>query len=589
MANFNINYLIVAGGGAGGHVGGGGAGGFLTNFPSSSTSLSISTAYSVTVGAGGASSTSAVGASGTDSIFNNITATGGGGGGGQGSATGVGDGVSGGSGGGAGAHDNGGGIPGSGNTPATTPSQGNNGGNNTRGATTQRYSGGGGGGAGSAGANAPSWTLAGDGGNGVQNAITGASPAPYYAGGGGGSSWYYTSGTSAAGTGGSSVGGNGGFDKPTITPATAGTTNTGSGGGANGLTSAGSIVGSSGAGGDGIVILRYATADANYTTTGLTPTETTDGTDTILSFTTVGTGSITFTTPPLPPFSGSKVTTPVTDFNKFNTEEGLKIPSGTTSNQPTGVTGMVRNDTTLSSTGSASAITYYNGTNWRYFEATESPDDPNLKMNLDASNAASYPGTGTTWFDLTSNANNGAISGASFSSLDGGYFSFDGSNDFVNTGSSTTKALPMSVEMWINPGSSFSPRGVIYSNYDSGTTNGFFIRLETSGKFQIDCYNKPAGTYYRTILNQTGSALPLNQWSHCVFTFDTSYVTAYLNGVLDAQVATNSQGIGFTSSFDTSLARRAGGDYFSGKISQARVYDVALTQAEIWVLYNKGR
>jgi len=64
----------------------------------------------------------------------------------------------------------------------------------------------------------------------------------------------------------------------------------------------------------------------------------------------------------------TKVTTPVTDFDKPNTEEGLKIPSGTSSNQPTGVEGMVRNDTTQSSKGSSSAITYYNGTNWRYFE-----------------------------------------------------------------------------------------------------------------------------------------------------------------------------------------------------------------------------
>jgi len=288
----------------------------------------------------------------------------------------------------------------------------------------------------------------------------------------------------------------------------------------------------------------------------------------------------------------TKVTTPVTDFDKATSLPGLKIPSGDNSNQPAGAAaeqGMIRNDTEETVDSSASAIAHYNGTYWQYFAATESPDPPTPQMYLDAGNTNSYPGTGTTWFDLTSNANNGAISGASFSSLDGGYFSFDGSNDFVNTGSSTTKALPMSVEMWINPGSSFSPRGVIYSNIDGGTTNGFFIRLETSGKFQIDCYYKPAGTYYRTLLNQTGSALPINQWSQCIFTFDTSYVKAYLNGVLDAQVGTNSQGIGFTSSFDTLLARRAGGDYFSGKISQARVYDVTLTQAEITALYNEGR
>ena len=180
--------------------------------------------------------------------------------------------------------------------------------------------------------------------------------------------------------------------------------------------------------------------------------------------------------------ANTRVTNPVTGFNSA-TEEGLKLPSGTNANQPSGVQGMIRNDTDETTGSSASAIEHHNGTTWKYFAATESPDPPTPQMYLDAGNTNSYPGTGTTWFDLTSNANNGAISGASFSSLDGGYFSFDGSNDFVNTGSSTTKALPMSVEMLINPGSSFSPRGVIYSNYDGGTVNGFFIRLETSGKF----------------------------------------------------------------------------------------------------------
>jgi len=208
--------------------------------------------------------------------------------------------------------------------------------------------------------------------------------------------------------------------------------------------------------------------------------------------------------------------------------------------------------------------------------------DTNLELGLDA---VDYSGSGN-WLDSSGNGNNGTITGATWEKELGNSFDFDGSDDYVNTGSSTTKALPMSVEMWINPGSSLSPRGVIYSNFDGGTTNGFFIRLETSGKFQIDCYNKPAGTYYRTLINQTGSALPINQWSHCVFTFDTGYVKAYLNGDLDAQVATNSQGIGFTSSFDTLLARRAGGDYFNGKIGQVRVYDATLTQAQVRQNFN---
>ena len=46
--------------------------------------------------------------------------------------------------------------------------------------------------------------------------------------------------------------------------------------------------------------------------------------------------------------ANTRVTTPVTDFDKTNTTQGLKLPSGTNSNQPTGVDaiqGMLRNDT----------------------------------------------------------------------------------------------------------------------------------------------------------------------------------------------------------------------------------------------------
>ena len=101
------------------------------------------------------------------------------------------------------------------------------------------------------------------------------------------------------GPGGSGIGGDGGGSYANIAGVGGnGVANTGSGGG-GGNSGTGSASKAGGSGGDGIVILRYATADVTgYTVTGAAPTETTDGTDTILSFTTVGTGTITFTTPP---------------------------------------------------------------------------------------------------------------------------------------------------------------------------------------------------------------------------------------------------------------------------------------------------
>ncbi|MDH3876709.1 MAG: hypothetical protein OET18_02600, partial [Desulfobacterales bacterium] len=108
----------------------------------------------------------------------------------------------------------------------------------------------------------------------------------------------------------------------------------------------------------------------------------------------------------------TKVTTPVTDFNKTNTEEGLKIPSGTSSNQPTGVEGMIRNDTNQSSKGSASTITYYNGTDWRYFE-NELNTSFNTVLYTGTSLTNAITGVGFSpdlvWLKQRSNAQNHAL------------------------------------------------------------------------------------------------------------------------------------------------------------------------------------
>jgi hypothetical protein len=78
--------------------------------------------------------------------------------------------------------------------------------------------------------------------------------------------------------------------------------------------------------------------------------------------------------------ANTRVTTPVTDFDKSTSLPGLKIPSGDNSNQPAGAAaeqGMIRNDNEETVDSSASAIAHYNGTAWQYFAATESVDpDP---------------------------------------------------------------------------------------------------------------------------------------------------------------------------------------------------------------------
>ena len=260
---FALTYLVVAGGGGGGHVGGGGAGGYRTNYGGTALNLLPSTNYTVTVGGGGAASTSssspANAASGSNSVFSDITSAGGGYGGANYSFT-NGSPASGGSGGGgpwdgtqASHH-----VGGSGNTPSTSPSQGNNGGSGST--SHPYYSGGGGGGAGAVGSNGSGGT-GGAGGAGAANAITGSSVT--YAGGGGGNGMAW-GGTGAAGAGGSGGGGTGsvsgtggGGGVGSGSSPSNGTTNLGGGGGSPGYTTSGV-----GAGGSGIVILRYPSSNS---------------------------------------------------------------------------------------------------------------------------------------------------------------------------------------------------------------------------------------------------------------------------------------------------------------------------------------
>jgi mucin-19 len=254
---YTASYLIVAGGGGvpfagGAATGGGGAGGYITG----TTTLSVGTVYTATVGAGGS------GVVGNDSTFTGITAAKGGG-----TSIGSGVGGNGGSGGG------GGGANSSAGGTATS-GQGNNGG--VSGGGGSYSAGGGGGGAGAVGGNgdAGAGGAAGNGGNGLASSITGSSVTR---GGGGGGAKDQQSGS--AGSGGSGGGGTG--QKRNGAGKTNGTANTG--GGSGGDSNQGI-----GVGGSGVIILSVPTANYTGTTTG-SPTITTSGLNTIIQFNSSGT------------------------------------------------------------------------------------------------------------------------------------------------------------------------------------------------------------------------------------------------------------------------------------------------------------
>jgi hypothetical protein len=262
---YSVDFLVVAGGGAGGFSGsvggGGGAGGYRSSNATygnsgggasaeSSLTFISGAVYTITVGAGGSGNQgNAGGANGSNSLISGtgittITSTGGGGGGGDAGTV---NGFSGGSGGGGGGS--------SISSTSGTANQGYAGGFVNNGG----YASSGGGGAGQAGVNASGSdvsAIAGNGGNGVASTITGSSVTR--GGGGGGGDW---SGGNF-GTGGTGGGGRG-CGSQASNDSTNGTVNTG--GGAGGQSA---DTGTQKSGGKGVVILRMPDASYSGTTTG---------------------------------------------------------------------------------------------------------------------------------------------------------------------------------------------------------------------------------------------------------------------------------------------------------------------------------
>lgn len=273
---FELDYLVVAGGGgARGFGGGGGAGGlragtFVINRAVKGNALTV------TIGAGGSGYGSGSDSSISGTGITTITTSGGG----RGAAGGGVGAQAGGSGGGGDNYSNRSGA--SGNEGGYTPPEGNDGGDGSSTIHNSYYSksAGGGGGAGAAGAQGGA-SVSGAGGIGATTTILSTSNATaqsvgevdsgnlYFAGGGGGSLTYAgMTQTSTAGAGG--LGGG-------ATGASNGAANTGGGAAGNNYT-----------GGSGVVILRTKTSDYSGTTAG-SPTEVVEGADTVVIFKASGT------------------------------------------------------------------------------------------------------------------------------------------------------------------------------------------------------------------------------------------------------------------------------------------------------------
>jgi hypothetical protein len=271
-----------------------------------------------------------------------------------------------------------------------------------------------------------------------------------------------------------------------------------------------------------------------------------------------------------------------------NTSKNLWVNSSQYSNTYTGTGGFTNNNTVLIArrSGDASRSLIGSGSTFSIYDKTLTAAEVaqnyyggpivtnNLVFAIDAGNLVSYPKSGTTAYDLTGSNNGTLTNGTGFSSEDGGTWTFDGVDDGINIGTLTPTG-GATFEAWINITSGNSNYGAIFTNWGS-SADAFFIGTFPSSNYIQVYFN---GSLIFEVLN-----LPFNTWILLTVTNNGSNVSAYVNGIL-TNTASGAlvSATGITSiGYDINRTNYP----FKGNISNAKIYNRALTADEVLQNYN---
>ena len=216
-----------------------------------------------------------------------------------------------------------------------------------------------------------------------------------------------------------------------------------------------------------------------------------------------------------------------------------------------------------------------------------------LVLNLDAGNSASYPGSGSTWTDTVGSKAFTLFNGPTYNSANGGYINFVAASSQYGYATSFDSALTQyTVEVWhlfngtltgAAPVLFGEGRSTPYSNFMMGTTAGRTSPLKIQGGFWNGAWQQsvadPVGDYYQ----------PANGWYQFVNTYDGAQIKFYANNTLQITKTPSNFTIG-TSGLGLNIMRRQDVfNYWGGGVSIIRVYNTALSAAEIEQNWNANK
>ncbi len=207
-----------------------------------------------------------------------------------------------------------------------------------------------------------------------------------------------------------------------------------------------------------------------------------------------------------------------------------------------------------------------------------------LVLSLDAADKNSYPGSGTTWYDLSGNGNNGTLSAAAIGTDVPGNMDFNGTDENVVIGDPAVLDVSTgdwTVSAWANQldENKSSNQGIVgkYGSHPS------IALMSDNGIARIFAYTT-GGT--RSI--SSGDIADSN-WHHVVATHDyDGDTTLYVDGSSRGTSSTSTDSLANNNSWAIG-SRESNNNYFDGKIAGVHILNRALSAKEVTQNFNAQR
>ena len=200
-----------------------------------------------------------------------------------------------------------------------------------------------------------------------------------------------------------------------------------------------------------------------------------------------------------------------------------------------------------------------------------------LVLDLDAAKRDSYPGSGTTWSDVSGFQNNGTlVNGSTFNSSNGGSITFDGVDDYVTVSPPLTGITDFTLFTWFKTPSIATEQFL----YDCGyVTTGWVLEI-----YQSKLSYQVGNTYL-----QSTTTLSSNQ-TYCgvISKAIGSSGSFYVNGVSAGPTIPNNSNIP-NADIKMGIALSPTRYPFSGNLYSTQLYNRALSAAEVTQNFNALR